>query len=334
MSENACAVPVVWGLALILDKKAGRPRLLLGASLLGIATLLRLQAGVFCLGGLIILLGRREWKNARDVLLVLLGWMFVYGALDALSWHNARGAYVGGWFHSFIVYLRFNLIQGSASQWGTAPWPYYLVHLWKSMPELTILLSLGAVLAWRRATGLLALFVAFFVLHSLVPHKELRFIIPALPLFCALAGIGISALPEYIAFRVATPIMIATLLVSVLYLRMLTFGDLGSYPERTKDSAWDDNGNVNRLLLKASRINDLCGLRIDVHLAWTGGSTYLHRNVPFYDWSSPPESGLYNYAILMSGSRAEVIARDNGLELVKFHNTGCIPNPGYSWILP
>ncbi len=115
----------------------------------------------------------------------------------------------------------------------------------------------------------------------------------------------------------------------------LTFGDLGAYPERAAASAWDDFGPVNRLLLAAHRQDDLCGLRIDAaHLAWTGGSTYLHRDAPLYMPGTPVQGGHFNYVITFPGSGAPVVAKDGPLELVRIPNAPCVKDPGYTWRLP
>lgn len=366
MSENATALPVVWGLALVLDERSPRRLLLLGASLLGLAVLFRLQSGVFCAGALGILLARRgkpaaeaaasakratgaatgdgaESSSAaaksraavRDVALVLLGWALVYGAWDAAAWHDAPGAKYGGWFHSALVYLRFNLLEGKAAAWGTSPWSYYLETLWSSMAGVTVLLAVGAALAARRATGLLVVVLAFLLLHSVTPHKELRFILPVLPLAAALLGVGLATLGDELVLRVVGPLVAVVLAASVFTSRSLTFGQLGAYPERPNDSAWNDAGAVNRLLLEASRHDDVCGLRVDVHLAWSGGSTYLHRNAPLYMPGAPPQARHFNYAVVRAGSGAPVVAADSGWELVKLPLPGgCVPDPGYSWRLP
>jgi len=335
MSENATALPVVWGLALVLDQRSPRRLLLLGASLLGLSVLFRLQSGIFCAGALGILAARRRWPATREVALVLLGWAFVYGALDAYAWHDVPGAKLGGWFHSAFVYLRFNLIEGKAAAWGTSPWSYYLRTLWSSMAGVTVLLAIGAGLAARRAPGVLLVVLAFLVLHSVTPHKELRFILPVLPLAAALLGVGLATLADELVLRVAVPVVAVVLAASVLTWRSLTFGQLGAYPERPNDSAWNDAAPINRLLLEASRHDDVCGLRIDVHLAWTGGSTYLHRNAPLYMPGYPPQAGHFNYAVVRAGSGAPVIAADSGWELVKLQlPNGCVPDPGYTWRLP
>jgi GPI mannosyltransferase 3 len=299
MSENATALPVIWGLAFVLEKSPGRRRQIVGASLLGLAALFRIQSAIFCAGCLGILLARRQLKQTGIVFLVFAFWAFVYGALDALTWHNVPGTLAGGWFHSAVVYIRFNLIEGRASDWGTSPWFYYFRYLWSAMPSVAIVFSAGVLLAWRRAAGIFAIAAVFFALYSLVPHKEMRFLIPVLPLLCALTGVGLSSIPNKVVRNAAMTGAMLALLFSTLTFRTLTFGSIGAYLDRANESAWDDCGDKNRLLLEASKQKDLCGIRLDANLAWTGGSTYLHRKAPLYAFDSNKPQEYFNYAIVV-----------------------------------
>ncbi|HET9452330.1 MAG TPA: hypothetical protein VFO83_15675, partial [Aggregicoccus sp.] len=284
MSENAAALPLVLGLALALPRGAGRGATLGGAALLALATLLRLQCGLFCAGLLAVLLLRREWRRAGEAAAVLGAGAFAYGLLDWLTWDS--------WFQSARVYLAFNL-QGGAEKWGTAPFSYYARVLGQSMPWVSAVAAGLALLGLRRAPALFALTLAFLLLHALQPHKELRFLLPALPLVAASAGVGLQALLA----RVGRPAGQLALVVGVALVAAhsawrapgLRFGDLGQYEDsRPQVSAYDDAGPVNRLLARAGREPDLCGLKVEVaHLAWTGGYSYLHREVPLYPHYGP-----------------------------------------------
>lgn len=338
MSETASAAPVVFGLAMVLAPGAGRRRRWVGASLLGLAVLLRLQNGVWCAGVLALLAARRDWRAFEDVAAAFAGWALLYGLVDRLTW--------GDFFHSARVYLRFNLVEGRASAWGTSSYPYYARVLWTSGPPLLALVVGGLVAAGvRRAKGVALVAAAFLLLHSLVPHKELRFIFPLLPVLGALAALGVDVLAAAAPVRVPRWGALAAVLgggaVSLAGVRSLTFGALGMYEqERPGSSALDDFGGVNRLLLEARRRPDLCGLKVEaVHLAWAGGFTYLHRHVPLYPHSGPPrESGLFNYTVALRGWPAtpgsQVVAQDGPFTLVRLPYGGCVRDPGYQWRLP
>ncbi len=339
MSENLAAVCIVWGAALTLDERSTHGGRLLGGSLLGFATIARLQSGVVCAAVVAVLVVRavrsKQWRPMLEVAGVLLGWAFLFGAWDAAAWSDAPGAKYGGWFHSAFVYYRVNIIENRGAAWGTSAWAYYFQHLFSAMPGVTLALGVAALASVRRAPSVVVVLVAFIALHLAVPHKELRFMVPVLPLACALLGIALAQLSEAVSLRAAAAVGAAVAFSMVTHSK-LTMGDVGSYPERAQATAWDDFGFVNRLMLAASKQSDVCGLRIDaMHLAWTGGITYLHRNAPLYMPGTPHQHGWFNYVIARAGSGAEVIASENGWELVKLPGVnGCAPNAGYSWKLP
>lgn len=342
MSENASAATAVWGMALLLDPRATRRVLAIGASLLGLAVMFRLQAGIFPAMVLLTFALRRQWGHLRDASVVLALWAVAFGALDAATWHDAPGAKWGGWFHSAVVYVRTNLLEGKASSFGVSPPWFYLKHLWRSMPLLSLSLLVGLVAATvmgvisksPRVLAAVATALAFLVLHSAIPHKEYRFILPMLPVACGVAAMGLGALPGRLAVMGLWLVGVGSGL-SVLSHRLITWGDLGAYPERAAQTAWDDFGPVNRLMFKAHTMADLCGIRIDTHAAWHGGFSHLHRRAPIHAAGTPPQSNLFNYAIVGAGSGGHVIAKDDMVELIKLP-IECIPfeQQGYSWRLP
>jgi hypothetical protein len=348
MSENATALPVVWGLALVLDgslvsaaftggDQRAKRLFWLGASLLGLSVMLRLHSGVFCVGVVGVVAASRQWKALGHLVAVLGIWAVLFGALDAATWHDAPGAKAGGWFHSAVVYLRFNLIEGKAAGWGIAPWPFFFERSWAIMPLACVLFALGVIGSFRRALGTIAIAALYLALHSATPHKEYRFILPVLPLLAALCGVAASQLSIARLKQVAMASMLLVSGASALTMESLTFGQLGQYPGREKDSAWDDNGPINRLMLAASRQTDLCGLLVPGHPAWMGGATYLHTKAPLFSPGWPydcVQAGTCNYAIISKGQAMTPIAEDGTLMLVKVPNSPCRPDPSYSWRLP
>jgi GPI mannosyltransferase 3 len=332
MSETASALPVTFGLALALSQQSRRSNRILGTSLLGFAVLLRLQNAIFCLGLLAVLAARTRRRPALEAAAVLVLWALIYGALDWLTW--------GTWFHSAAVYLNFNLFE-KGNLWSTDPFLYYLHALWTSMRWSAVLIAMLSVVAFPRAPGLMFIGLAFFIAHSSVEHKELRFVFTVLPIFCALAGIGLDLV------RSRGPVLISGLLgvavlssavISAASFRNLTFGDLGEYRRtKPKTSAYDDSGPTNRLLLAGHRQTDLCGLKLETaNRIWTGGYTYLHRPVPLYSDSGPPrESGLFNYVIASTNRRrgGEVVQADGDVVLLRVSDKPCLPDREYQWRL-
>ncbi len=104
------------------------------------------------------------------------------GVLDALTWGFLLQSI---WLNAWV-----NLYQGKSEEFGVFPWFYllgYLVILWGGAFAFIIAL---ASLGGRRLPLLLAVIGTILATHSLIPHKEYRFIYPALPLIATLAGIG------------------------------------------------------------------------------------------------------------------------------------------------
>ncbi|MDP1826557.1 MAG: hypothetical protein Q8L48_25025 [Archangium sp.] len=334
MSENLAAVLLVWGVALTLEDS--REARITGASLLGLATLARLQSGVVCVVVLVVLISRFKktgWKPVLEAFATLAVWALIYGAWDAAAWHSLPSAKAGGFFHSAVVYYRFNIVENRGAGWGTAPWPYYFVYLFRTMPGVSLALGVSALVALKKGWPVVLTLAAFLGLHLFVAHKELRFIVPVIPLACALPALALSLLPAKPA-RLGLVLLGLAVAVSAVNHKTLTMGDVGSYPERADSSAWDDFGPINRLLLAASRQGDVCGLRIDAaHLAWTGGTTYLHAKAPLYMPGFPPQHGFFNYVITRPNSGGQRIATEGPWELVKLGTT-CVPDVNYSWRLP
>jgi GPI mannosyltransferase 3 len=339
MAENACTPPLLWGLVFCCDKQPTRNKTLLGAGLLGLATMLRLQCAVVCVTVLVfffiqVLRKKYSWVRLGDLFGAFAISALAYGALDAATWSQAPNTQFHGWFHSAIVYLRFNLIENKAAQWGTAPFMYYVEHLWACGPGLCLFWVLGVLVGLRRALLLNLVVLVFLGLHFKTGHKELRFILPMLPLLCALVGLAVSQWRGHLKSIVVAAVF-ALSVWSAWGHRTLTMGDLGSYPERAQASAYDDFGNVIRLMKIAGQRSDVCGLRVDVaHPAWTGGYSALHKNIGYYFPGTPDGYHWFNAVITLAGSGYPVLASDKGLELVKLPYETCQPNPNYSWRLP
>lgn len=330
LTEVVAALPVTWGLALLLAVPLGQAstrRLVLGASLLGLAVLLRIHCGLFAAGAVVTLLVQRRFRDAGVVTGVLAGWALVYGLLDLFTW--------GGFLHSALFYLRFNVLEGRAAEWGTAPPAFYTKHLVKSLGAHWVVLAVLALLGLRRATAVVVLAGVFLLGHLALPHKELRFILPMLPLLCVAAGAGID---EVRAFKqplglLALVAVLVTSALSFATFRSLTRRDLGQWDE---GSAYDVGGPQTRLLLRASTQEDLCGLGL---LAGERHDTFaytaLHRDVPFYGAPLPPrESRFYNYVIAAEGTEpGDVIATDHGVALVRVSRAACVKDRAWEpWL--
>lgn len=103
----------------------------------------------------------------------------------------------------------FNVFQGSASEWGTSPWYWYLTSALPKLisPPFGLLLVYAALLSpayGRIAKRLVLPNLLFVAIYSLQPHKEARFIFYAVPPLTAAAALGVATLVRELPARVGT----------------------------------------------------------------------------------------------------------------------------------
>lgn len=92
------------------------------------------------------------------------------------------------WPEGFVFY--YNVFLNKSSNWGVSPFAWYFTS---ALPR-SLLISfpfsfLGFYFADRTCRSLFICAVLFVFLYSFLPHKELRFIFPALPIFNLLSAI-------------------------------------------------------------------------------------------------------------------------------------------------
>jgi hypothetical protein len=326
-AESASALPVLFGVLLVNGPKERdtRARRLIGASLLGLAFLLRPHTIIVWGVVLAVLWARGQVRPMIEVAAVLCGWALLFGLIDRLAW--------GGWFQSLFVYWRHNTDAQEMTLYSSPHAWYFLEVLLRGMPLLALCLFALSGVALKRAPGLFLVVAAFVGAHSLVDHKELRFILPVLPIWCGLAAVGLDGLKGRLLRWGLFGVTALGVSWSAWHFHELIFDDVGQYPGKSlaQNSAYDDLGQANRLLLRAHDQADLCGLKVEVlPREFTGGYSYLHRRVPFYGDHGPKrESGFYNYVLVPSQSArgGEVVATDKDFSLLRLFPGGCAPDP-------
>jgi alpha-1,6-mannosyltransferase len=94
----------------------------------------------------------------------------------------------------------YNTIQGHSADWGVSPWHFYIFNALPRllMNPLTYLVCIPTALlspaTCGRSLDLLVPLLAFVGIYSVLPHKEWRFIIYAIPGLTAVAAAGASYL--------------------------------------------------------------------------------------------------------------------------------------------
>lgn len=190
LSESLGAALMLMGGALLLDERTRARGLALAGLLVGLAVLVRLQYAVF---GVVLTCGALRLDIARWR--PFLAGALAAGGIGALS-DLAAGLTPFSWIW---VNLQMNIGEGRAGRFGTAGPLAYLAmlrdHLWPFMP----LVLIGAVGAGTRYRPLLFAALVNLAVHSLIAHKEYRFIWISTLTFLLLAGIGSAHLAQRLA---------------------------------------------------------------------------------------------------------------------------------------
>jgi phosphatidylinositol glycan class B len=281
MSESLSAAFLVVGLE-ALDRKERLERAgLLGGLALGLAVVARYGSAVFVAAALVWLVLARRWRVLAFTCLGGLGTALGLGALDWATW--------GAPFHSFFAYLRFNVLSGGAAQnFGASPPGFYVPVLLSAVPIwLWLMVPYGFELLRRRLTVSLPLFcaAAYLVAVSATPHKEERFLYPALVLLLlgaapALAGwLMAASRPAALRWGGAALVLAATVAPAAFY------------PPQ------DLRGDQFRAIVAATRDEHATGLLIVNEGLWgSGGFFYIGKQIPWLtcDW---PQDHAFQRAI-------------------------------------
>jgi hypothetical protein len=185
-SESLATTFLVLGLAILVAPGAAEPgkgggaspRHLAAGIALGLSFEFRFQAGV-AVAGLVLWVLLHERDRWRKVLLLGAGLLVPIAAGTAA---DAWG--YGAWEIVPWNYLRVNVLEDRASAFGTVPWHGYLWMMLGQWPPFGLVLMPGLLLFWLRFPRHLLTWatVPFFAVHSLIGHKEIRFLFPILPL--------------------------------------------------------------------------------------------------------------------------------------------------------
>jgi hypothetical protein len=287
MSETACVATLALALALW-------PRRPIAVGiLLGLMIALRLQAAPLALGFCSLAIWT-DWRSEqpRTNMRLIVG---LACSLLATGWWDR--CFYGNWFHSFIALVDQNWVADQASGFGRSPAYTYLFFGLRRMLGASVFAL--AFLAWgaRRRCDLAFLAIPFIVAHSLIPHKEQRFLWPLVPIGCLLLAEGFADLYQRCVCRsrLALGAVITSLVIgSAIRLPRLEWRT-EPYASSCQALAW------------ISRQHDVHGVAlIDIHPWESGNFFYLRSHVPlrFVDGQQKSETdrmlrdGEINYVVV------------------------------------
>lgn len=181
-SENWAGLAFWIGVALLIlpkprdtdDRKNHFNKPLVGI-LLGFSFTLKFQMG-FVIAGLILwlIIIRKEKPGAL--------FMLIFGILIPI----VIEIFVDRWFYgewslAAWNYFKVNIIQGKVSEFGINPWWYYFYEIFlKAIPPFSILIITNAILFWVYYPKHIVTWITvpFVLVHSLIGHKDVRFLFP------------------------------------------------------------------------------------------------------------------------------------------------------------
>jgi hypothetical protein len=293
--SDVVATPVLVG-ALALLTRRGRACPALGGALLVVAVVLRPQLVVLAAGIVVLpLLDARRWSwlpPLGGALAAATG----AAVLDRLTW--------GIPFSPAWRSLTVNVVEDRARRYGVSPVDMYVTTLPRAMGwALAVLLLAGlvaAVVTARTEWPLALALVSYVGVLSLIAHKELRFVLPALPLLSAVAAVGLARAVHAGARRLAGwrgvparrlalgALAVAAALAGLLRTPGVTLDDLG-YADITTvtGTPWTLDGETPRALSAAGVLPEVCGVVLLTQTrAYSGGYSYLHRDVLLWSLST------------------------------------------------
>ena len=189
------ALPFLFFGALAYSQKRGW-LMALGTGFFGFAALIKIDTALYSFLYIFIYNILNVYKlKKRLTITVSIGLLFfiTLGAADFWYW--------GTWFKSVATHFHYNIASGEAHPWGTSPWYYHVIY-WIDLCSIALLAAAAADVYGRYfstkqvrqpattdtpshelhhfvyAGALTSLLTV--TIYCLIPHKEKRFLVPAL----------------------------------------------------------------------------------------------------------------------------------------------------------
>lgn len=266
----ATFMPAAW---LLLDARQARPAKLAAAGfLLGLTVLFRFQL-LPAVGVLALFTCWLRFKQAWLPLAIGGALAMLLGTAVDLS----QGVVPFSWlFKNFAA----NIVEGRAASFGVQGPHFYIGAMLVHWTATAVLLVPLALIGARRYPALFLALVAHLVLHTLVEHKEYRFVLLPVAGVVLFAALGFADALQWVIARLPdrrTAVLATALVFWLLTSLFLAFGERYRY-------RWFSHYPALTMTAEAGRTPGLCGVAFNMHSLSGGGYSYLHRPVPIYEF--------------------------------------------------
>ena len=173
-SENLSSLFFLWGIAHYFSDRENKQLVFVGL-LLGLSFVFRFQMVIAVAGFVAWLVIVERLKISKTVSVLIGGLLGLIVMLICDYW------FYGEFVFSPWNYLSSNLIEGKAASFGVDPWWMYFEELWFYLTPIGVLLSLVSFSFWvyhYKKSPFLWILIPFLLVHSLIGHKEFRFLFP------------------------------------------------------------------------------------------------------------------------------------------------------------
>ncbi|MGA7743426.1 MAG: hypothetical protein WBP56_26350 [Polyangia bacterium] len=292
-----------------LDPREGKGRAVVIGTLLSLAVCLRIVNGALVLLPAIWLGARHRWRDLAILAGTALVPVALFGIVDRLTW--------GHFFGSFLAFIKFNIIQGRAAEFGTEPATWYLAGIWARLPIGLAILVLPAICGLRATWPFVLSAAGLLGYISTQAHKEERFALLFWPFLLIAAGTVLghwlfsrappsnggaapSRLRRWLTRAKQLVIVAGMLAVVVDGARHLRQFDFDISHARLDGQAW------------VARQKNATGLLLDWHF-YTGATVWFGRDLPQVKYEPELLSNrLFSHVLAGKGSSVDSQARRAG----------------------
>jgi len=303
---------ILFSLYLLILKPKSSLFAALAGVFIGIGAVIRFSEAIFIIPCLVYLIMEKRIRHAVWVSLAsLMTGMVLLGISDYYYW--------GSPFFSLKNIIDYTLVNKFSSRGYQSPL-YYITHI---MEWTNVLMVVLVVKAFRGKKSTITIWTLIpLLLLSLFPHKESRYLVPIIPFFAAMAGIGLWYWLKQITENLMLELpkrQLQALLLSFVFMGSLLF-ELDGFRFRRSEAGVD----VAKYLITQKDIHSVAFEQI-----WRGGGKiYLHKIPNVFD-ISPDFIGDTQYLMKIIDTPGLQIVALKEIDIRKYHYDEVLINKGF-----